>query len=290
MTNIPLFSVLVPNYNNARYLEECLSSVFKQTYTHWEIIIVDDCSTDNSQEIYQKYKSDSRIKVFFNEKNMGCGYTKNMCARYAEGELCGFLDPDDALLENALDEHVKIHVDRTDVSIVYSKCYYCNEHLDIVGERTLHPFKEGENFLTSGQFFDSGNFASFKNDAYKKTSGITFHRFGGDDQDLYFKMEEVGKAYVLDSFTYLYRLHEGSASSPENAARCMYWNVMVLHDACVRRGLDENVYGVAGMEKVLKEEYGKGYLDAEKEIRSSKAYRLGRFIMRPIKWLKRIDR
>ena len=54
----PLFSVLVANYNNGRYLEECLKSIFNQTYKNWEIIIVDDFSTDNSHDVYKKYQGE----------------------------------------------------------------------------------------------------------------------------------------------------------------------------------------------------------------------------------------
>ena len=91
--NQPLFSVLITNYNNGRYLQEAIDSVLAQTYTNWEIILVDDKSTDNSFEIYEKYKDDGRFKIYYNEVNMGCGYTKHRCAELASGELCGFLDP-----------------------------------------------------------------------------------------------------------------------------------------------------------------------------------------------------
>ena len=108
MTNNPLFSVLIANYNNGKYLREAINSVYSQIYTNWEIILVDDASTDNSQEIYSELEKDDRIHIYYNEKNMGCGYTKRRCAELANGELCGFLDPDDALLPHALESHVKI--------------------------------------------------------------------------------------------------------------------------------------------------------------------------------------
>ena len=64
-----MFSVLIANYNNGRYLQEAIDSVFSQTYTDWEIVIVDDASTDNSADIYRRNGSDSRIRIFHNWTN-----------------------------------------------------------------------------------------------------------------------------------------------------------------------------------------------------------------------------
>ncbi len=99
----PQFSILIANYNNGKYLEEALQSVFQQTCTDWEIVLVDDCSTDGlSEQIYAQYADDNRIHIYRNEKNMGCGYTKRRCAELATGKWCVYLDPDDMLRRDAL--------------------------------------------------------------------------------------------------------------------------------------------------------------------------------------------
>ena len=69
----PLFSILVANYNNGRYLQEAIDSILAQTYDNWEVILVDDKSTDDSPVIYGKYASDSRFKIYYNDVNRGCG-------------------------------------------------------------------------------------------------------------------------------------------------------------------------------------------------------------------------
>lgn len=69
MPHISLFSVLLANNDNGLYLEDALNSVFRQTYHNWEIIIVDDCSTDNSSGLYKKYENDSRIHIYYNDNN-----------------------------------------------------------------------------------------------------------------------------------------------------------------------------------------------------------------------------
>ena len=127
-----LFSVLIANYNNGIYLEDAISSVYKQTYKNWEIIIVDDKSTDNSTDIYKKYNSDSRIHVFYNDINHGCGYTKRRCAELAHGEICGFLDPDDTLETEALETMVKVHEADESLSMVYSRYNEVDEKLHTI--------------------------------------------------------------------------------------------------------------------------------------------------------------
>ena len=121
MSETPLFSILIANYNNGKYFKDCFESILKQTYSHFEVVIVDDCSTDDSAEIIQELiKNDARFLFFQNEKNQQTGFTKSKCASLAKGELCAFLDPDDALAENALDIMVKKHQENPDVSLVYS--------------------------------------------------------------------------------------------------------------------------------------------------------------------------
>ena len=88
-----LFSILIANYNNGCYLQETIDCILKQDYPRWEIIIVDDGSTDRSSEIYDKYRNDSRFHIYLNDRNRGVGYTKRRCVEMANGEICAFMDP-----------------------------------------------------------------------------------------------------------------------------------------------------------------------------------------------------
>ena len=91
----PLISIIVPVYNVEDYIEECLESLVKQTYKNLEIILIDDGSTDNSGEICDDYVlKDTRIKCF-HQINQGVGAARNKGLEVAEGELIGFVDPDD---------------------------------------------------------------------------------------------------------------------------------------------------------------------------------------------------
>ena len=124
------FSVLIAHYNNAEYFMQCYESLKKQTFQDFEIIVVDDCSTDDSFEKIQNYcNGDSRVKFFQNSENKGVGFTKKRCVEEASGEICGFVDPDDALTENAIEISVKAY--NENYIATYSQFYLCDENLNI---------------------------------------------------------------------------------------------------------------------------------------------------------------
>ena len=104
----PLVSIITPNYNCARFIAQTIESVLAQTYTNWEMLIVDDCSTDGSYEIAQKYaEKDSRIKVFRNEKDSGAAVSRNRAIEASSGEYVAFLDSDDLWLPEKLERQLK---------------------------------------------------------------------------------------------------------------------------------------------------------------------------------------
>lgn len=90
-----LVSIIMPSWNTANFIAESIQSVFNQTYKNWELIIVDDCSTDNTDEIVKPFLADKRVKYFKNEKNSGAALTRNRAMREAQGEWIAFLDSDD---------------------------------------------------------------------------------------------------------------------------------------------------------------------------------------------------
>ena len=124
------FSVLIAHYNNAEYFMQCYESLKKQTFQDFEIIVVDDCSTDGSFEtIQEQCQNYSRIKFFQNPENKGVGFTKRRCVEEASGEICGFVDPDDALTEDAIEISVKAHDNKCVAA--YSQLYFCDENLNV---------------------------------------------------------------------------------------------------------------------------------------------------------------
>lgn len=275
----PLFSILIANYNNGHYLMEAVESVRQQTYSNWEIILVDDGSTDNSHELYkQLVEQDSRIHIFFNEENKGCGYTKRRCAELANGVLCGFLDPDDVLLPNALQVSMRNMAENPDAVLFFSRFYFCDEKLNLIRESRLLKLKEGETYLEHGDYGPEV-FASFLREAYFKTEGINPYLRAGVDQDLYFRLEEVGHISVIDEVTYKYRLCQGSVSYDGDYA--LFWNWKVRFDAIERRDL------MMGKDSVLYKTFHVRLVEEADKVRATKTYRLGRFLLKPFAWIKR---
>ena len=102
-----LVSIITPTYNCAKFIEETIRSVQSQTHQNWEMIISDDCSTDNTREVIAPYlESDPRIKYICNEKNSGAAITRNNALRIAKGRWIAFLDSDDLWLPEKLERQI----------------------------------------------------------------------------------------------------------------------------------------------------------------------------------------
>lgn len=100
-----LVSIIMPSWNTDRFIAESIRSVFDQTYHNWELLIVDDCSTDNTDTIIATFK-DPRIKYFKNEMNLGAALTRNRALREAQGEWIAFLDSDDLWKAEKLEKQI----------------------------------------------------------------------------------------------------------------------------------------------------------------------------------------
>lgn len=101
-----LVSIIMPSYNTAKFISETIESVLAQTYSNWELIIVDDCSTDNTDEVVKSFLSDDRIKYIKNEKNSGAAVSRNRALREAKGKWVAFLDSDDLWFPEKLEKQI----------------------------------------------------------------------------------------------------------------------------------------------------------------------------------------
>lgn len=104
--NSELVSIITPNYNGGAYIEATIKSVISQTYTNWELIIVDDCSSDDSLSVIEKYRNDDRIHLLKHEKNSGVIVSRNYGISQAKGRYIAFLDSDDVWLPEKLFNHL----------------------------------------------------------------------------------------------------------------------------------------------------------------------------------------
>ena len=118
----PLISVIIPMYNDEKFIQTCIDSVLNQTFKNFEVVIIDDCSTDNSMEILSKYK-DSRLKIYHRSRNLGESASRNVGLDLSSGKYVYFMDHDDAILENALETFI-IAAEETQADAVYMNSFF----------------------------------------------------------------------------------------------------------------------------------------------------------------------
>lgn len=280
--SLPLFSILVANYNNGKYFQDCFNSLLAQSYQNFEVIIVDDCSTDNSVKTIEKMiEKDSRFKLWTNEKNKGCGFTKNRCVTLAQGEICGFLDPDDAITSNAIEIMVSEHMDNPECSIIYSNFISCDHNLIISFVRKTNQVVNGKQDFYN---FDGAisAFAAFKKSIYEKTIGINKNLMRAVDQDLYLKLYDIAPVKYIDEDLYLYRIHEGGISTNHNGEKAFFWHWIVIQDRCNRLGINpENIFLEIFTRKKYEEKRNQeiAYLkDKIVKVKNSKWLKMGAFL------------
>lgn len=136
-------SVVTASYNYAEYIEETIQSVLNQTYNDWEMIIVDDGSSDNSIEVIQKYaEQDSRIKLFTHENNANKGLKETLLLgiEKATGDWIVFLESDDMLREDYLEKKIEIAKKYPDVGLIFNDAEFFGDEDRIM--RVKKPFRE----------------------------------------------------------------------------------------------------------------------------------------------------
>lgn len=232
------FSLLVANYNNGNFFPDCYQSIIFQTYKNWEVVILDDASTDNSVRIIKEIiKDDARFRLFQNKENKGVGFTKNKLIELASGEICGFLDPDDALGKDAVHASVAVFSKHQKTVLTYSKLLKCDENLSPVSE-----FKSAIQVPNGDPFFFNcpiqiAPFVGFKKAVYLNCEKIEAQFRIAEDQDLYLKMYEKGEVRFIDQEDYFYRAHAGGISQNDNKQSSYeYWG-KVIYIGMKRRNL-----------------------------------------------------
>lgn len=208
----PLVSIVTPIFNTELYLEDCLNSVLAQTYQNWEMILVDDCSTDTSVEIVERFsEKDSRFKLLKNPVNQGSGITRNLGIDFAKGTYLCFLDSDDRWKPTKLQLQIDF-MQRNDYSFSFGSYEFIDEKNNqikrpkIVTEEPVdYQFllKKTEIF-TSTVMLNLDKIGKFRMPAHRRKQ----------DYGLWLKILKSGvKAYGIKDPIAEYRLRKGSATS-----------------------------------------------------------------------------
>lgn len=135
----PLVSVVIPVYNAARFLKQAIDSVLVQTYRNIELILVDDCSTDDSMQIMRAYSNkDVRIRLFSNQTNQGVAKTRNTGIQAANGEYIALLDSDDVWEKTKLESQIQLLM-HEDADIAYCSLDFIDENGNVIKKPFIVP-------------------------------------------------------------------------------------------------------------------------------------------------------
>lgn len=206
----PPVSVIIPTYNCDRYLAEAIESVLQQTYSAWELIIVDDGSMDNTSQVVQPYAA--RVRYVYQE-NQGVSAARNHGMQLAQGEFIAFLDADDFFLPHKLAAQVAVFQAQPQLGMVHSGWW----RVDAVGKILIEvepwhhiPTLNLESWLRWKPVLPSA--MMFRRDWLDRSGGFDPRFPPAEDTDLVLRLALMGcEADWLRQITTGYRQHEGSA-------------------------------------------------------------------------------
>lgn len=210
-----MISIVLPSYNGQEYIEQAIEGVRRQTFSDWELIIVDDCSTDSTLLIAEKYaKQDDRIKVIHNEDNQKLPQSLNIGFENAKGEYYTWTSDDNVYAPDALEKMYQT-IMREKVDFVFADYETIDPDDYIIykvhtGPIDLLPLRDiiGACFL-------------YKRYVHEMLGGYDVNKFLVEDYDFWIRAYWKFKFYHIDESLYYYRIHSGSltATRKENVEK-----------------------------------------------------------------------
>ena len=220
-----LVSIIMPSYNTGKFIEETINSVISQTYSNWELIIVDDCSTDNTDEILKNI-NDDRIIYLKNEKNSGAAVSRNKALREAKGRWMAFLDSDDLWVPQKLEKQIKF-MKGNGYYFTYTNYSEIDENGNLNGKRITGPKKITKtgmfNYCLPGcltVMYDASKIGLIQIEDIKKNN----------DYAMWLKVCKKADCYLLDEELAMYRKRSGSISNHSYIA-LIKWHYKLYREA-----------------------------------------------------------
>lgn len=270
-----LVSIIIPAYNYARYMGECLESVLKQTYPHWECIVVDNGSTDDTAELVKTFvQKDDRIQYYFTQQK-GVSFARNMGVELCKGAFILPLDADDKIGSEYLEKAVNVLKENEKIKLVYceAELFGASSGKWSLPEYSLHTLLI-ENSIFSTALFRKQDFlaAGGYNEEMKE---------GFEDWDFWIRMlKSGGKVVKLEETFFYYRIKANSRNSvldkqkQLNLRKKIYENHKELYEQYF--SLPELIFENALLVNELK---------AYKRLPD---YKVGSFFLAPLRFLKKI--
>ncbi|GAK77415.1 hypothetical protein JCM19296_3023 [Nonlabens ulvanivorans] len=202
-----LISIILPVYNGQKYVRECIESCIKQSYENWELIVVNDCSTDSTLELIEEYsKKDPRILIVNNKTNQKLPKSLNVGHQMAKGELMTWISHDNIFDINFL-ERMRYHLNSTSSDIVYSDFQIIDKEEVITGTRKLSSL---DNILLGNPIQAS---FLYKREVFIFLNGYDENLFLVEDYDFWLRASLNFKFSRCNEELYFFRKHEESLTS-----------------------------------------------------------------------------
>lgn len=221
-----LVSIIMPSYNTGKFIRATIESVLAQTYSNWELILVDDCSTDDTDDIVKAYLSDQRIRYIKNETNSGAAVSRNRALREAKGKWIAFLDSDDLWEPTKLEKQIAF-MENHDYHFSYTNYIEIDEKSIPNGKHVTGPkriTKHGMyNYCWMGcltVMYDVETVGLIQIEDIKKNN----------DYAMWLKVCKKANCYLLDENLARYRKRSGSISN-HGYMMLIKWHYMLYHEA-----------------------------------------------------------
>ena len=206
-----MITVYITNFNYQKYLKQSVESVLNQTTQDFELIIIDDGSTDNSREIIEQYRGHEKVTIIY-QKNKGLNISNNVAMRVSNGKYIMRLDADDFLAETALEDMVSLLENDESLGLVFPDYFYVDENGVITGEARRH------NFDKEVSLFDQpahGACTMIRLEFLKKLGGYNESFTCQDGYDLWLKFVTYFKVTNINKPLFYYRKHGNNLTTNE---------------------------------------------------------------------------
>ena len=222
-----LVSIIMPSYNTANYIAASIQSVLDQTYPNWELIIVDDCSTDDTDAVVAPFLTDARIRYLKNEQNSGAAISRNRALREAKGRWIAFLDSDDLWYPTKLEAQLKFMQ-----SHGYHFSYTNYEELNEAGAQTGVLVSGPKRITKTGMYdFCWPGCLTVMYDAEAVGLVQIADIRKNNDYAMWLKVCQKADCYLLDTCLAQYRRGRTGSISSRHIAAMVAWHYKLFRDA-----------------------------------------------------------
>ncbi len=223
----PLISVITPTYNRADFIGEAVESVLAQTYPHFELLIVDDGSTDNTPEVLQRFNEDERVRLF-RQENQGQSIARNVALAEAKGDFICFLDSDNYWPREKLEQQLRIFEQSPEVDVLYGDNVIINE----TGEETSRKNMARHSGRIAAQMIRDNcvamNTTMARRRCFDEMGGMSGKRRVADDYDLWLRFSATYEFRYEPEYWAWYRVMDDQISSDKT--RRFQVNEDIIHD------------------------------------------------------------